>query len=105
MSIATGNGVILGPPFSFRRFLVGVGVPILGALVLAVYGCTWLAGRSCIETGRAIGLETQWGTWTGCLGSVNGQLLPWSEIVPVERNGKIVFVPKPYVRLSTLQNQ
>jgi hypothetical protein len=45
-------------------------------------------------------IETEWSMWTGCMNRVHGQWLPWHEVVPVERNGRIVFEPKPYVRLA-----
>jgi hypothetical protein len=43
-------------------------------------------------------LNVEWTLLTGCMIDVRGQFLPWSEVVSVERNGKIVFEPKPQIR-------
>jgi hypothetical protein len=50
---------------------------------------------TCRSKGAKMEITVDWGFWTGCMVNLRGQWLPWSEVVPVERGGKIVFVPKP----------
>ena len=67
------------------------------ATVLVLQAC-YLAfdPPMCRARGAKMGIEVSWGFWEGCMASLSGQWLPWSEIVPVERGGKIVFVPRPH---------
>lgn len=93
----------------FLSFLMA-GVASLAALAVAAFviftGFSLvLDGPTCRARGAALGLETQWGYWTGCLVTISGQTLPMSEVIPIERDGKIVFVPKQYLRPSTDQRQ
>jgi hypothetical protein len=82
----------------FMLLFVSGAAVLVGAIIFAT---AWGVARpSCMAKGEAMGIETQWGFYTGCMINVRGQLLPWSEVVPVERNGRIVFEPKPYVRLA-----
>jgi hypothetical protein len=88
-------------------FLVEVVVPfvafmcgfclLIASVVVAIYLAT--APASCNAMGSKMGIEVSWGFWTNCMIMVRGTWLPWSEVVPIERDGKIVFEPKPVVRL------
>ena len=57
-------------------------------------------GKSCNNTAAIMNLESKYSFSTGCLLKVNGQFLPKSEVVSVERDGKIVFVPRNPTRIE-----
>ena len=78
---------------------------LLGGLLAAcaMFGVALYMATSpatCHSYGRKMQITVDWGFWTGCMIDVRGQWLPWTEVVPIERNGKIVFEPKPVVRLQ-----
>jgi hypothetical protein len=82
-------------------------MPILAFLAVcaalisgAVYGAVWMSAKGCHATGDKMGIEVEFSSWTGCMVRIKGTWLPWTEVVPVERDGKIVFEPKPVVRLK-----
>ena len=80
-----------------------VGFLALNALIISLAAGAIAYGPvrwSCLASGEKMQIETEWSMWTGCMNRVHGQWLPWHEVVPVERNGRIVFEPKPYVRLA-----
>jgi hypothetical protein len=80
-------------------FAVVTGIALaLTGFVVAFYLAT--APASCRANGQKMGIEVDWGFWTNCMINVKGTWLPLSEVVPVERDGKIVFEPKPVVRLK-----
>jgi len=72
---------------------------VVFALIAALY--TALDGPACRSRGQQMGIEVSWGFAAGCMANLKGQWLPWSEIVPVERDGKIVFVPRPHIVVKT----
>jgi hypothetical protein len=64
---------------------------------------SWITDRNdpskCIDEGVARGVNTQHFTSLGCFVSTStGQMIPLEEAVPVERSGKIVYVPVSVVR-------
>ena len=67
---------------------------------LLLWGVLWLGGKSCHAQGDKMQIEVEYSGWTGCMIKVKGTWLPWTEVVPVERDGKIVFEPKPVVRIG-----
>lgn len=75
-------------------------VVCLGTLALSLV-TIWMAiylafsPASCSAYGRKTGLTVEWGFWSACMVNVRGQWLRDSDVIPVERDGKIVFVPKP----------
>ena len=94
---------ITDPYGVFRELVLPVvflSAGILGLGALLVAGARYMDGVSCKEKGVAMNIDTHWGFWTGCMIKVSGQLLPWSEVVPVSENGRIVFKPRPHVRLA-----
>lgn len=70
----------------------------IGLITVTLY--TTMDPPTCRANGSKMGIEVDWEFWTGCMGHVQGTWLPWSQIVPVERDGKIVFAPKPIFRLQ-----
>lgn len=87
--------------YDFLTEAVPVTVAIIGCItliVVAIYSAT--SPMSCRAYGEKMVIETSWGFWTGCMINIRGQWLPSSEVVPVERDGRITFEPKPYVRLA-----
>lgn len=92
-------------PYGFFRCVL---IPVLGfagvAVPIACGAFYWTTSTTCRAMGEAMRINVYWNAWTGCMISVKGQLLPWSEVVPIERNGKIEFVPKPVIRLQSNDN-
>jgi hypothetical protein len=90
-------------------FIAEVVVPLFGVAFAIVFGGAAAivildvatSPRSCAAKGVKMSIETEWGFWTGCMINVKGQWLPWSEVIPVERNGRIEFAPKPHVTIKT----
>lgn len=82
---------------AFFGVILGI-VLMLVAVVAACYST--IAPPTCRARGAKMNLEVSWGFWEGCMGNVKGQWLPWSDIVPVEKDGKIIFVPKPRPAVS-----
>ena len=88
--------------FDFLSVVAGIIGFVLGVILLAAaVGCGifWIFDRpECLNRGPMMGADVSWSFSTGCMVKVTGQdvYLPWREIVPVERDGKIVYVPKPY---------
>lgn len=89
------RGVIV--PMSVIFFALSI------TMVGIVAGVRYLEGVHCVERGAAMQIDMRWGFWTGCMVNINGQLLPSSEVVAVDRGGRIAFEPKPYVRLAPPQ--
>lgn len=80
----------------FMPFMAGLilGLFILGmAIWAAVY--TAFDPTTCRTRGAKMGVEVSWAFWEGCMANLKGQWLPWGDVVAVERDGKIVFVPRP----------
>jgi hypothetical protein len=70
------------------------------AIAIFASGALWLNSKHCTAAGDKMGIEVEFSAFTGCMIRVKGTWLPWSEVIPVERDGKIVFEPKPVVRLK-----
>lgn len=70
---------------------------ILGIMIGGFY---MVSRYECSSKGELMGLQTDFGLYTGCMINIKGQWLPWTSVVPVERDGKILFVPKPEVYIS-----
>lgn len=87
---------------AFITIVGGLAVAI-GAVGVAIYYAT--GPTTCRAYADKMQIETSWGFWTDCMVKVQGQWLPWSDVVPVERNGTIVFVPKPQVILKSQEQQ
>ena len=60
---------------------------LFGAIVID------LSGYTCYVKTKKMGLEAEHSIATGCMVKVSGQWLPATAIVPLERDGKIIFVP------------
>jgi hypothetical protein len=87
--------------FGFLSFFFGFVLLAGGILVAAVGGVMYGLDRpTCYERGEKMAIRVEWGLLTRCMVNIGGQWLPWDEVIPVERNGRIVFEPKPYVRLA-----
>lgn len=86
----------------FMTFLTGLvgGLLILGVTAVVVLSFAF-GPPSCHANGSKMGIKVEWSFWTGCMIEVRGTWLPWSEVVPIERDGKIVFEPKPSIRLQS----
>jgi hypothetical protein len=69
-------------------------------LYVAVATYNEVTGISCNNAAAIMNLESMYSFSTGCMLKVNGQFLPKSEVVPVERDGKIVFVPRNPTRIE-----
>ena len=82
--------------FEFIPGMIGV---ITGAVLLVatiVYALYWVFDRpECYDRGRLMGHEVTWSGSTGCMVNIRGQWLPYKDVAPVERDGKVVFVPRP----------
>ena len=52
-----------------------------------------MTGYPCYAKAKKMGLEAEHSIATGCMVKVSGQWLPATSIVPLERDGKIIFVP------------
>jgi len=92
----------------FVAEVVATIVAVLGLLLAGIIGVgvafyLAVAPATCYSKGNKMGIEVSWVFWTDCMIMVNGTWLPWSEVVPVLRDGKIVFEPKPVVRLKDAQ--
>jgi hypothetical protein len=76
-------------------------VAIIVALISAlVGGISGLNKVSCYAYGEKMGIEVEHTFFTGCMIHVSGTWLPWTEVVPVLRDGKVAFEPKPMLRLT-----
>ena len=60
---------------------------IVGVLVVD------MSGYTCYAKAKKMGLEAEHSIATGCMVKVSGQWLPVTSIVPLERDGEIIFVP------------
>ena len=60
---------------------------LVGAIVVD------MSGYTCYAKTKKMGLEAEHSIVTGCMVKVSGQWLPATAIVPLERDGKIIFVP------------
>ena len=60
---------------------------LVGAIVVD------MSGYTCYAKAKKMGLEAEHSIATGCMVKVSGQWLPVTSIVPLERDGKIIFVP------------
>lgn len=69
----------------------------LAVVLVGVWAALYLifSPATCYAHGRKTGLTVEWGFWTACMVNIQGQWLSQDMVVPVERNGKVVFVPKP----------
>jgi hypothetical protein len=84
----------------FRAVVLPTTLIVWGLLTFLLATIYFIQVRTCNERQKIMNINTEYHFWSGCMVDVKGQLLPWSEVVPVERNGKIVFTAKPYVRLA-----
>ena len=64
-------------------------------LLAALFGAIVvdLSGYTCYAKTKKMGLEAEHSIATGCMVKVSGQWLPVTSIAPLERDGKIIFVP------------
>lgn len=81
-------------------------VAIIGSFMLVIAGVavafyTATSPPTCRAYGEKMQIEVDWGFWTGCMIRLHGQWLSTGDVIPVERDGKIVFAPKPVVRFQT----
>ena len=88
----------------------------LGDYIFAViFGCMFLllaalfgaivvdmSGYTCYAKTKKMGLEAEHSIATGCMVKVSGQWLPSAAIVPLERDGKIIFVPNSRHQLEVI---
>lgn len=75
--------------FSFFSLVGGLLFTLVG---LGIYEVT---GIPCNTKSQMIGFESQFTIATGCMVKVNDkQWIPYSDLIPLERDGKIVYVPK-----------
>lgn len=79
-------------------FFVAAVVSLLTFITITAY--YQFTGKSCNNAAAIMNLESMYSFSTGCMLKVNGQFLPNSEIVPVERDNKIVFVPRNPTRIE-----
>jgi hypothetical protein len=85
----------------FATAFVTIFLVVLGIFVaLGVGAYNEMSGNSCNQKAQLMNLKSYYTISTGCMLLVNDQWLPWSEVIPVERDGKIVFVPKYPYRLE-----
>lgn len=75
-------------------FALIFGLFLAGFLIFNVVYYT-LDRPTCTAKAAKMGIETNWSYWTGCMVNLQGQWLSVSDVIPAERNGKIVFIPKP----------
>ena len=82
----------------FGTFFVSLALFISCLLLFFVGGAYYeFSGSSCRDKSKMMTIESYYSMSTGCMIKVQGQYLPWSEVIPVEGDDKIVFVPKnPY---------
>ena len=87
-------------------YVIGVAISvILVALVLAflVVGIALgyaFTGIPCSNAGKLLNAETNYSISNGCWVKVNDRFLPMSEVVPIEKDGKTVLVPKAPIRME-----
>ena len=90
----------------FVMEVVAPTVVVVGAMALAV-GTIFIAltlafgPPICNSFGSKTGAETSWSFWTGCYIRVHGTWLPKRTVVPILRDGVVVFEPKPVVLLKS----
>lgn len=75
-------------------------VSITIVIGLIVGGAAFVDNRMCDAAGHEMQITTSWTMFGGCMVTLKGQKLPISQVVPVERNGAIVFEPRPRVRID-----
>lgn len=80
-------------------FAVTFGIAV-ALFAIAVVGFYTLDRPACAAKGEKTGLETYWSFRTGCMVSLGGQWVDEDDVIPVERNGKIVFAPKPVFKIE-----
>lgn len=61
-----------------------IGIALIGTAIVAAYYSTF-DPPTCRAKGHQMNIEVTWGFWQGCMGSIQGQWLPWGDIVPVEQ--------------------
>jgi hypothetical protein len=73
-------------------------------LLAALFGAIVvdLSGYTCYARTKMMGLEAEHSIATGCMVKVSGQWLPVTAIVPMEREGKIIFVPNSRHQLEVI---
>ena len=73
-------------------------------LLAALFGAIVvdLSGYTCYARTKKMGLEAEHSIATGCMVKVSGQWLPVTSIVPLERDGKIIFVPNSRHQLEVI---
>lgn len=69
-------------------------------LALGVGAYYEFSGKSCENKGNMMNIKTDYSISTGCMMKMNDQWLPENQVIAVERDGKIVFVPKYPYRLE-----
>lgn len=79
---------------AFIGFILGLTLvgTVIGFGIFAIFD-----PPTCHAKGDKMGLEVNWSFWTGCMINLKGQWLDSSDVIPIERDGKIVFTTKPVV--------
>lgn len=81
----------------FGSVMFGVTSLLFLLIAAGVYNFT---GYSCKNFGQMIGVETRHNWDNGCFLKVGEQFVPKSELTFIEREGKMVIVPKTPHRLN-----
>lgn len=87
--------------------LVPIAVLCVGLAALFAMAVTLLYGAiatlqqaECEDRGRRMSLPVEYTALSGCMVKLGRQWLPWEMVVAVERDGQVVFIPKPVLGAS-----
>lgn len=81
----------------FTVFVGAMAILIIGLVIAFGYHVT---GIPCSNAGKLLNAETNYSFSNGCWVKVNDRFLPMSEVVPIEKDGKTVLVPKAPIRME-----
>lgn len=78
---------------------------IFGALTILIVGFVigfgyHATGIPCSNAGKLLNVETNFTISNGCWVKVNDRFLPLAEVVPIEKDGKTLLVPKAPIRME-----
>lgn len=81
----------------FTVFVGAMAILIIGLVIAFGYHIT---GIPCSDAGKLLNAETHYSISNGCWVKVNDRFLPMTEVVAIERDGKIVLVPETPFRME-----
>lgn len=76
--------------FFFGSFIFAVSILFFDAFT----------GTSCSSKAKVMGLQHEYGIYLGCMVKLNDVYIPMKEVLAVERDGKIIYVPNSPTRID-----